>query len=203
MNRKLILATNNEHKVSEISHKLKPLGIEAVAQKEVLTEPVDAEETGETLDENALIKAKAVWDLTGGWVMADDSGLFVQALNGEPGVHSARYAGVEHDDKGNNDKLLKKMKNKNHRKGAFKTAIALIDPDGNYELIHGECPGDILHAPRGDEGFGYDPIFQPEGYDVSFAEMREEEKNKISHRARALEALVKHLEACDELRSNQ
>ena len=145
-------------------------------------------EDGDTLYDNALKKASAMAERVDYAVMADDTGLFVNALNGEPGVHSARYAS-EHDDKKNREKLLNNLKDKDDRSAYFKTEIILIDEEKNIIPIEGVCPGKISLEEKGENGFGYDSIFIPDGYDKTFAEMSHEEKNEISHRSRALKNL--------------
>ena len=150
----------------------------------------DVEETGTTLEENAIIKARSFKESIGeidAFVLADDTGLFVEKLNGEPGVHSARYAGVEHDDEANNKLLLRNMKDFSgeDRKAEFRTTMALIDSKGKEYLAEGKCKGMILESPRGENGFGYDPLFVPENYEESFAELSDDIKNKISHRYNA------------------
>lgn len=143
-------------------------------------------ETGDTLEANALQKARYVHGSTGMPVLADDTGLLVDHLNGAPGVRSARYAGEEKDPGANMVKLLREMEGVNHRTARFITVLAYIDGSGEH-IFHGEVTGSIAGAPRGNEGFGYDPIFIPAGEDRTFAEMKAEEKNAISHRARALQ----------------
>lgn len=200
MKHPLTIASNNAHKIEEISHKLAPLGFKTLAQSQVLKEALEVEETEKTLEGNARLKAKALWDKVGGWVLADDSGLFVEALDGAPGVHSSRYAGRDHDDAGNNEKLLRELEGQANRRAAFKAVFALISPSGEEHFIYGECPGEILLSAQGDQGFGYDPLFKPEGYKESFAQLGEDVKNEISHRGRAIDELVAFLEASDEAR---
>ena len=162
---------------------------ELVTLREVgITE--DIPETGATLDENASIKARYVYERTGLNCFADDTGLEVEALGGAPGVHSARYATDGHDFAANNRKLLRELEGKTNRKARFRTVISLI-VDGVERQVEGIVEGEITTSESGAEGFGYDPLFVPEGYDRTFAEMSAEEKNAISHRGRA----VKNLEA--------
>ncbi len=159
----------------------------------------DIPETGSTLEENAMQKARYIYDNYNMSVFADDTGLEVDALGGAPGIYSARYAGGEgHDSEANMTKLLGELGENNNRKARFRTAIALIlkeDGNGNIteKLFEGIVRGEIIKERRGGEGFGYDPIFQPEGYDRTFAELGPDVKNKISHRARAVARLVEYL----------
>ena len=188
--KKIVLATNNAHKAKEIEDILGDLNVEIVLKSEVGLRDWDVEETGTTLEENAIIKARSFKESIGeidAFVLADDTGLFVEKLNGEPGVHSARYAGVEHDDEANNKLLLRNMKDFSgeDRKAEFRTTMALIDSKGKEYLAEGKCKGMILESPRGENGFGYDPLFVPENYEESFAELSDDIKNKISHRYNA------------------
>ncbi len=188
---KLVLATQNTHKVEEISALL-PAGVEAVSMSEIgLLD--DIEESASTLKGNALLKARYVWERLKLPVLADDSGLEVLALGGAPGVMSARYAGKEKDAEANMAKLLEILRNEPFRDARFVTFLAFIDESGQEFLFEGEIRGQILGEKRGMGGFGYDPIFSPEGDERSFAEMRADEKNRISHRARALQAFLCHL----------
>ncbi len=188
---KLVLATQNTHKVEEISALL-PAGIQAVTMREMgLLD--DIEESASTLKDNALLKARYVWERLKLPVLADDSGLEVLALGGAPGVMSARYAGKEKDAEANMAKLLEVLRNEPFRDARFVTFLAFIDESGQEFLFEGEIRGRILGEKRGMSGFGYDPIFRPEGDERSFAEMRADEKNRISHRARALQAFLCHL----------
>lgn len=150
-------------------------------------------ETGTTFKENATIKAKYVFDRHRIPVFADDSGLCVQALNGEPGVYSARYAGTERDNQKNIDLLLSKLSGISDRKAYFVTEITYLDADGMTHRFSGRVNGEILIERTGSKGFGYDPVFKPRGYDISFAQMSTAEKNKISHRALAVQQLINHL----------
>ena len=185
---KIVFATNNAHKLSEVSAVLGN-AFELVTLREVgITE--DIPETGATLDENASIKARYVYERTGLNCFADDTGLEVEALGGAPGVHSARYATDGHDFAANNRKLLRELEGRVNRKARFRTVISLI-VDGVERQVEGIVEGEITTSESGAEGFGYDPLFMPEGYDSTFAEMSAEEKNAISHRGRA----VKNLEA--------
>ncbi|MBR2030594.1 MAG: non-canonical purine NTP diphosphatase [Alistipes sp.] len=187
---KIVFATNNTHKLSEVRALLGE-GFELVTLREVgITE--DIPETGATLDENASIKARYVYERTGLDCFADDTGLEVEALNGAPGVHSARYATDGHDFAANNRKLLRELNGITNRRARFRTVISLIR--GGEELqVEGIVRGTIATEESGNEGFGYDPLFIPEGYDHTFADMSADEKNAISHRGRAVAELVKAL----------
>lgn len=151
-------------------------------------------ETGDSLEENSHIKAQYVFDKKGLPVFADDSGLVVKALNGEPGVYSARYAGPEKDDEKNMNLLLDRLESHMDRSAEFQTVITYISPEGAFIQFKGAIEGTITNEKKGLNGFGYDPIFQPRGYDETFAELPQEEKNKISHRAKALKKLLDHLQ---------
>ena len=197
---KLILATNNEHKLSEIKDILGD-GFDILSLKDVGIN-TDIEENGETLLENSRIKAMSVTSILEKnnfhypfIVIADDTGLLVDELNGEPGIYSARYAGNNHDSEANMTKLLAKLGDNKNRKARFRTVIALILDGKNVEekIFEGIVEGSIIKERRGGEGFGYDPIFQPEGYNHTFAELGSDIKNKISHRARATAKLVDEL----------
>ena len=183
----IVFASNNAHKLEEVRSKL-PSHFQVLSLRDVLGE-VEIPETGTTLDANAIIKAKYVYNRTGKNCFADDTGLEIRSLNGEPGVYSARYAGEECSFQDNMDKVLGKLEGKNDRTAQFRTAICLII-GGNEHLFEGSVNGEILSEERGGKGFGYDPIFQPTGYDVTFAEMTMDEKNRISHRGRAVQKLV-------------
>ena len=186
----LIFATNNQHKAEEI-HAMLNGRFEVITLKEAgIT--IDIPEPYDTLEENADTKASTIFNLTQKSCFGEDTGLEVHALNGEPGVKSARYAGDERNFKANMDKLLDKLKDISDREARFRTVIALITYDKTYHF-EGICKGRILEAARGSGGFGYDPVFIPEGADRSFAEMTMEEKNRYSHRARAVRKLVDFL----------
>lgn len=189
-NMKIVFATNNAHKLSEVKAVLGE-DFELVTLKEVgIVE--DIPETGETLDENASIKARYVYERTGLDCFADDTGLEVEALNGAPGVRSARYATDGHDFAANNRKLLSELEGITNRKARFRTVISLIR-SGVERHVEGIVNGHIATKESGCEGFGYDPLFVPDGKSVTFAEMTAEEKNRISHRGRAVAELVKVL----------
>ncbi|MCR5752183.1 MAG: RdgB/HAM1 family non-canonical purine NTP pyrophosphatase [Kiritimatiellae bacterium] len=179
--KRLYVATHNAHKTREISQILP--GWEIVPD-----DPAGVEENAPDFSGNALIKVRAIASRhRGEWCMADDSGLEVAALGGEPGVRSARYAGEPTDSAKNNALLLKNLSGVEDRRANFTCAIALVGPDGAEHVVSGRCYGRIALAPSGAAGFGYDPLFVPDGYDKSFAELSADEKNAISHRGRALE----------------
>ncbi len=192
---KLVLASRNPHKIRELHAFVAPIApdIEVLSLDDIGFVG-DIEENGTTFEENALIKAKAAAAL--GYIgVADDSGLAVDALSGEPGVYSARYAGGHGDDHANNALLLRKMENipDEQRTAQFVSVIACAFPNDTHPPIisRGECPGTILHAYRGTGGFGYDPLFYYAPFQKTYAEMTAEEKNRISHRARAMEGFLK------------
>ena len=199
---KIVFATNNQHKLQEIRDILGS-EFEIVSLKDIGCD-VDIPETGNTLEDNAMQKAQYVYDHYNLSCFADDTGLEVEALNGEPGVHSARYAeGTDHDSEANMAKLLRNLEGKDNRKARFRTVIALIKkqdvcPCGCTSIkkvnrFEGIVDGSIATEKHGSAGFGYDPIFVPEGYDKSFAELGESIKNGISHRARAVAKLAEYL----------
>lgn len=191
MKKKLVFATNNAHKLEEIRAILGNK-IEVLSLKDIHCE-ADIPETEDTLEGNAALKAEYIYTHYGMDCFADDTGLEVEALNGAPGVYSARYAGGEgHDSEANMKKLLAELEGKVNRKGRFRTAICLIEGGEKY-LFEGIVRGEIIQEKRGNSGFGYDPVFVPEGYTETFAEMGAEEKNKISHRARAVQKLCDYL----------
>lgn len=188
--RKLVFATNNAHKLEEIRQILGDK-IEVVSLADIgCTEEIA--ETADTLEGNALIKAKYVYERYGLSCFADDTGLEVHALGGAPGVYSARYAGEHCSPKDNIEKLLLAMTGESERRAAFRTVIALID-DGEQYLFEGLVRGTIEKTPSGTQGFGYDPVFRPEGYEHTFAELGAEVKNHISHRAIAVQQLAEWL----------
>jgi len=187
---KLIFATNNQHKVDEIKTVL-PAGLEVISLKEAGIDQ-DIPEPYETLEENASRKSKTIFDITGMNCFSEDTGLEVYSLNGEPGVKSARYAGDERSFEANIEKLLEKLAGKTDRKARFRTVISLLI-DGKETLFEGICEGEIINEKKGSGGFGYDPVFVPQGSDATFAEMDMREKNRFSHRARATEKLVAFL----------
>lgn len=189
--RKLVFATNNAHKLEEIRAILGDK-VEVLSLKDIQCD-ADIPETADTLEGNAVLKAEYIYRHYGLDCFADDTGLEVEVLNGAPGVYSARYAGGEgHDSEANMRKLLAEMEGKTNRKAQFRTAICLIE-GGAEHLFEGVVKGEIIEEKRGASGFGYDPVFMPEGYTETFAEMGSEEKNRISHRARAVQALCAYL----------
>ena len=197
---KIVFATNNQHKLSEIRQILGS-SIEVLSLNDIGCN-VDIPETGTTLEENALQKAQYVYDHYHIDCFADDTGLEVEALNGAPGVYSARYAAVgcaatasqpkDHDSEANMTRLLYELGENNNRRARFRTVIALIQ-QGTVHGFEGIVTGEIIRERRGGEGFGYDPIFQPDGYDQTFAELGVEVKNQISHRARATQKLADYI----------
>ncbi|MCQ2083392.1 MAG: non-canonical purine NTP diphosphatase [Bacteroidaceae bacterium] len=187
---KLVFATNNAHKLDEVRQILGP-GFEVVSLAEISCHD-DIPETADTFEGNALQKAHWVKDHYGLDCFADDTGLEVTALDGAPGVHSARYAG-DHDSEANMRKLLSELENKSDRSAQFRTVVALL-LDGKELLFEGIVKGSILEERHGNGGFGYDPVFVPEGYNLTFAEMGPE-KNNISHRARAVGKLAEYLKS--------
>lgn len=190
MKKKIVFATNNPNKLREI-RELMPAGIEVLSLNDIGCH-ADIAETADTLEGNALIKAHYVYDRYGLECFADDTGLEVDALGGGPGVHTARYAGDDQNPEANKKKLLAELREKNNRHARFRTVIALIEKEQEF-LFSGEVEGEITCEPRGSEGFGYDPIFSPENTGKTFAELGEDKKNQISHRARAVRKLLNYL----------
>ena len=185
---KLYVATHNQHKIREIGQILP--GFEIIAD-----DPEGIEENAPDFAGNALIKVRAIASRhPGDWCMADDSGLEVNALGGEPGVRSARYAGEPSNTPNNNALLLKNLAGVTDRRANFTCCCALVSPDGTETTVTGRCYGHIAEQPSGAEGFGYDPLFIPDGHDKSFAELTADEKNAISHRGRALAEVVRSSE---------
>lgn len=196
MSRKLIVASSNAHKIKEIKDILKDLNLEILDKNEAGLQDLEVIEDKETLEGNSIKKAKEISERVEGIVIADDTGLFVKALGEEPGVYSARYAGENATYIDNNKKLLQKLENipLEEREAEFRTVIALVLEDKSVKTITGRCSGKIAFNNRGDNGFGYDPLFIVNGYDKTFAELGDEIKNKISHRADALNKLKVELE---------
>jgi XTP/dITP diphosphohydrolase len=180
---KICFATHNQHKASEI-RKLLPRGFELITLDD-LNQIEEIPETGQTLAENSALKAQYVFQKFGKSCFADDTGLEVVALNGEPGVYSARYAGEQKDNEANINLVLKKLRNQNDRAASFKTIITYIDESGLQMQFTGQVQGEIINEKTGNSGFGYDPVFKPSGFEKTFAQMTGEEKNAISHRGRA------------------
>jgi len=186
---KLVFATNNLHKLKEVQTMLTSFDIVSLADINCFE---DIPETADTLEGNAVLKANFITEKYGLDCFADDTGLEVEALNNEPGVYSARYAAEDNNAEANMAKLLNNLQNNPNRKAQFRTAISL-NIQGKQFIFEGICKGTILTEKRGDSGFGYDPIFMPDGFKNSFAEMNLVEKGKISHRGKAIEKLVTFL----------
>lgn len=186
----LVFATNNPHKVDEVRNKLS--GLFEIRTLSEIGCMEDIPETSDTLQGNAAQKSHYLHDRFHCDCFADDTGLEVEALNGAPGVYSARYAGPGKDSEANIDKLLAELEGKDNRRARFRTVISLI-LNGQEHFFEGIVSGTILTERHGTNGFGYDPVFQPDGYDCSFAELSMDEKNKISHRGRATEKLIRFL----------
>jgi len=190
----IIFATNNDHKVIEVRGILKEK-FRILSLKEAGIE-IDIPEPYDSIEENACEKARVIHRLTGKSCFGEDTGLEVDVLNGEPGVKSARYAGEERSFEKNIDKLLGKLENKENRKAQFRTVVCLIG-NGKQKIFEGICKGTIIAQRRGDSGFGYDPVFIPDGSSKTFAEMSLEEKNRFSHRKKAIQKLTSFLKAGD------
>lgn len=188
---KLVFATHNKNKFLEVKAML-PEQIELLSLDDIGCHE-DISETGDTIEANAVLKAKYVYDTYQLACFADDTGLEVRSLNNEPGVYSARYAGVENDSQANIDKLLKNLKGKNDRSARFKTVIAYLS-DTSEKMFLGVCEGEIIGNEKGDSGFGYDPVFQPLGFESTFAEMTLDQKSAIGHRGKAMRQLLDFLE---------
>lgn len=196
MRRRIVLSSGNEHKIKEIKHILKCLSIDVISKNDVGLEEFDVVEDGVTLEENSMKKAMELSKLVDGIIIADDSGLFVDALHGKPGVYSARYAGDSCSYEQNNKLLLKNLESipMEKRTAYFKTVISVVLENKETLIAEGVCNGKIAFESKGKNGFGYDPLFIVDGTDMTFAEMSDEEKNKISHRANALLNLKEKLE---------
>ncbi len=190
---KMVLASKNQKKMKEMNEILSGMGVEVCLQSDVGID-IDVEETGTTFEENSLLKAKAVMEASGLPAIADDSGLCVDALNGAPGVYSARYGGDGLDDMGRYRLLLANMPRGAARTAKFVSVITCCFPGGEVLTARGECPGTIAFAPMGEGGFGYDPVFFLPKLKKTFAQLAPEEKNAVSHRGRALEAFQAKLE---------
>ncbi|MFC8896870.1 RdgB/HAM1 family non-canonical purine NTP pyrophosphatase [Streptomyces cinereoruber] len=190
---RLILATRNAGKITELHAILADAGLDLeLVGADAYPEVPDVKETGVTFAENALLKAHALARATGLPAVADDSGLCVDVLNGAPGIFSARWSGTHGNDRANLDLLLAQLSDiaDEHRGAHFACAAALALPDGTERVVEGTMPGTLRHTPTGTNGFGYDPILQPEGYDITCAELPPAQKNAISHRGKAFRALV-------------
>ena len=197
MSDKLVLATRNQGKITEfrrILEELAPGQIELIGVDQ-FPDLVDVEETGESFEENSLLKARYTSQATGLPAIADDSGLCVDALNGDPGIFSARWAGVHGNDQANLEKVLAQLKDvpREKRTAHFTCVASLVLPDGREQVAEGRFEGHILHAPVGENGFGYDPIFQPLGLSISSAQMSAQEKDLVSHRGKSLRAIAPHV----------
>ena len=190
-----LIATNNAHKVEEFKRILNPLGINVISAKEAGVDLGDVEETGTTFAENAKIKAMSAFKISSLPSIADDSGLCIDALNGEPGIFTARYGGEKLTQEERNLYLLDNMKDvaDPNRTAKFVCSICCVLSEDDIVTIEAYCEGSIAQKPSGEGGFGYDPVFRPEGYEQTFAEMSADEKNAISHRARAVAKLVEYL----------
>ena len=191
---KVVLASKNAHKLQELQDILSAQGVEVILESAAGVD-VEVEETGTTFEENSLLKARTVMEASGLPAIADDSGLMVDALNGAPGVYSARYGGPGLDDAGRYRLLLENMRGVLDRKCRFVSAITLCMPSGDIVTARGECPGTLAYAPQGENGFGYDPIFFVPEKKKTFAQLTAEEKNAISHRGRALQLFQEKLAA--------
>ena len=191
---KVVLASKNAHKLQELQDILSAQGVEVILESAAGVD-VEVKETGTTFEENSLLKARAVMEASGLPAIADDSGLMVDALNGAPGVYSARYGGPGLDDAGRYRLLLENMRGVLDRKCRFVSAITLCMPSGDIVTARGECPGTLAYAPPGENGFGYDPIFFVPEKKKTFAQLTAEEKNAISHRGRALQLFQEKLSA--------
>lgn len=196
----IVAATQNKHKIEEISAITRQFGMEIISRSEAGVPDFEVQEDGTTFEYNSEKKAREIMKACGKITIADDSGIAVDFLDGAPGVYSARFAGEECDDEANNQKLLLLMTGvpEEERTARFVSVITMVYPDGETLTARGECEGRILFQPRGSNGFGYDPLFVPEGYEESFAELSAEEKNKISHRAKALLKLRELLKQREE-----
>jgi XTP/dITP diphosphohydrolase len=197
MSHKLVLATRNQGKITEfrrILDELAPGHIELIGVDQ-FPELVDVDETGSTFEENSLLKSRYTCDATGLPAIADDSGLCVDFLNGDPGIFSARWAGNHGNDQANIEKLLEQLKDvpDSNRTAHFTCVASLVMPDGRVQVAEGRFDGHILHAPVGENGFGYDPIFQPLGLSISSAQMSAQEKDVVSHRGKSLRSIAPHV----------
>ena len=197
MSHKLVLATRNQGKITVFRRILDALapGVIELIGVDQFPDLVDVEETGLTFEENSLLKARYTSQATGLPAIADDSGLCVDALNGDPGIFSARWAGKHGNDQANLEKVLDQLKDvaDEQRTAHFMCVASLVLPDGRHQIAEGRFDGQILHAPVGVNGFGYDPIFQPVGMSISSAQMSAEEKDLLSHRGKSLRSLAPHV----------
>ena len=195
MNNIVVAASRNRHKIEEIDAITKKFGMHIISRDEAGVPDIEITEDGQTFEDNSLKKAREIMKLCGQITIADDSGLMVDCLDGAPGVYSARFAGEDGNDEKNNQKLLMLLEGvpEEKRTAEFVSVITMVYPDGNIITARGECRGRIITEPAGDNGFGYDPLFVPDGYVRTFAQLTAEEKNSVSHRAAALEKLKKLL----------
>ena len=193
----IVAASKNRHKIKEIEAITKEFGMEIVARDKAGVPDIEIEEDGTTFEENSYKKAYEIMKLCGEITIADDSGLEVDCLDGAPGVYSARFAGTDGDDQANNDKLKELIKDVPYEKrtGRFVSVITMVYPSGDTITARGEVEGHLVLEERGPNGFGYDPLFVPTGYDITFGEFEPDAKNQISHRANALKELRRQLEA--------
>lgn len=191
----IVAASRNKHKIEEIEAITKKFGMNIISRDDAGVPKIEIEEDGETFEENSYKKAYEIMKMCGSITIADDSGLMVDYLGGAPGVYSARFAGEDGNDEKNNEKLISLLKDVPYkeRRGKFVSVITMVYPDGETLVARGECHGHIIDAPVGENGFGYDPLFVPDGYQRTFAQLSPEEKNQISHRAKALVELEKLL----------
>jgi len=190
----LIIASNNNHKISELKSILANSNFKVLSMSEAGFFQ-DIEETGSTFEENATLKARSIALQRHTFVFADDSGLEVEVLDNRPGVYSARYAGKGASDKAKINKLLDELKNKTNRTARFVSVIAISRPNGLVDTFRGEVYGKIIDQPKGTNGFGYDPVFVPDGYDKTFAELESEIKNSISHRAKSTAKMLEAIKS--------
>lgn len=192
----IVAASKNQHKIREIEAITKEFGMEIIPRDQAGVPDVEVEEDGTTFEENSYKKAYEIMKLCGRITIADDSGLEVDCLDGAPGVYSARFAGEDGDDQANNDKLKGLIKDVPYEKrtGRFVSVITMVYPDGDTIVARGEVEGHIVLEEKGPNGFGYDPLFVPLGYDITFGEFDPDAKNRISHRANALKELKRQLE---------
>lgn len=192
----IVAASKNQHKIREIEAITKEFGMEIIPRDQAGVPDVEVEEDGTTFEENSYKKAYEIMKLCGRITIADDSGLEVDCLDGAPGVYSARFAGKDGDDQANNDKLKALIKDVPYEKrtGRFVSVITMVYPDGDTIVARGEVEGHIVLEEKGPNGFGYDPLFVPLGYDITFGEFDPDAKNRISHRANALKELKRQLE---------
>lgn len=191
--RQIVFASNNDHKLREL-RQLLGSSFEVLSLSDIGCHD-DIPETADTFEGNALLKARYVKEHYGYDCFADDSGLEVDALGGAPGIYSARYAGSGHDNAANNARLLHELEGIADRRARFRTAIALLEGDAEPRYFNGSVEGTILTEPHGDGGFGYDPLFRPDGWQISFAEASADEKNAVSHRGRAVRLLAAYLDS--------